>query len=126
MAQPIRQLTRKGVHFRWSTECQQAFETLKSLLITSPVLAYPKVEKPFILETDASILGLGAILSQRQSDGQVHPVAYASRSLNQAERNYGITELELSRLCGLSHTSKLTSMRTRLQSTQTIQRLKLS
>ena len=94
VAQPLRQLTRKGVHFRWSPECQQAFETLKSLLITFPVLAYPKVEEPFILETDASILGLGAILSQRQSDGQVHSVAYASRSLNQAERNYGITELE--------------------------------
>ena len=66
VAQPLRQLTRKGVHFRWSPECQQAFETLKSLLITSPVLAYPKVEETFILETDASILGLGAILSQRQ------------------------------------------------------------
>ena len=82
------------MHLRWSPECQQALETLKSLLITFTVLAYPKVEEPFTLEIDASILGLGAILSQRQSDGQVHPVAYASRSLNQAERNYGITELE--------------------------------
>ena len=52
------------------------------------------MEDPFVLETDASILGLGAILSQYQPDGQIHPVAYASRSLNQAERNYGITELE--------------------------------
>ncbi len=57
-----------------------------------PLLTHecPRVEDPFILETDASILGLGAILSQCQEDGQTHP---ASRSLNQAERNYGITEL---------------------------------
>ena len=52
------------------------------------------MEDPFILETDASILGLGAILSQHQSDSTVHPVVHASRSLNQAERNYGIIELE--------------------------------
>ena len=94
VAQPLHQLTRKGVHFRWSPECQRAFETLKELLTSAPVLGYPRVEDPFVLETDASILGLGAILSQYQPDGQIHPVAYASRSLNQAERNYGITELE--------------------------------
>ncbi len=94
VAQPLHQLTRKGVHFRWGSECQQAFAMLKDLLTSAPVLTYPRVEDPFILETDASILGLGAILSQCQEDGQTHPVAYASRSLNQAERNYGITELE--------------------------------
>ena len=94
IAQPLHQLTRKGVHFRWSVECQQAFETLKRLLTSAPVLAYPRMEDPFVLETDASILGLGAILSQQQPDGTIHPVAYASRSLNQAERNYRITELE--------------------------------
>ena len=49
---------------------------------------------PFVLETDASIKGIGAILSQVQSDGQCHSVAYASRSLTAAQRNYGITELE--------------------------------
>jgi len=58
-------------------------------------LAYPQVEDPFVLETDASLLGLRAILSQQQPDGTNHPVAYASRSLNQAERNYEITELEI-------------------------------
>ncbi len=64
------------------------------MLTTAPVLVFPRVEDSFILETDASILGLGAILSQEQTDGTTHPVAYASRTLNQAERNYGITELE--------------------------------
>ena len=52
------------------------------------------MEDPFVLETDASILRLGAILSQQQPDGTIHPIAYASRALNQAERNYEITELE--------------------------------
>ena len=94
IAQSLHRLTQKGVHFQWSVECQQAFETLKRLLTSAPVLAYPRMEDPFVLETDASILGLGAILSQQQPDGTIHPVAYASRSLNQAERNYRITELE--------------------------------
>lgn len=94
IAQPLHQLTRKGVHFKWDARCQEAFEQLKRLLTSSPVLAYPQLAEPFVLETDASIQGLGAILSQRQSDGNVHPVAYASRSLSQPERNYGITELE--------------------------------
>ena len=58
------------------------------------MLAYPSLDKPFVLETDASILGLGAVMSQVQDDGQSHPVAYASRSLTAPERNYAITELE--------------------------------
>ena len=56
---------------------------------------YPSFDTPFVLETDASITGIGAILSQVQSDGQYHPVAFASRLLTAAERNYGITELEM-------------------------------
>ena len=67
---------------------------MKNLLTTAPVLAYSKFDQEYILETDASIHGLGGVLSQRQSDTQFHPVAYASRALLQAERNYAITELE--------------------------------
>ena len=58
------------------------------------MLAYPSLDKTFMLETDASILGLGAVLSQVQDDGQSQPVAYASHSLTAPERNYAITELE--------------------------------
>ena len=58
------------------------------------MLAYPSFDKPFILETDASIKGVGAVLAQQQADGYVHPVAYASTSLSAAERNYSITEQE--------------------------------
>ena len=69
-------------------------DSLKNKLASAPVLNYPSLREPFVLETDASIRGLGAILSQTDSKGQTHPVAYASRSLTRAERNYSITELE--------------------------------
>jgi hypothetical protein len=60
------------------------------------VLAYPRFrdDQHFIIETDASLAGLGAVLAQVGVDGHVHPIAYASRSLLKHERNYAITELE--------------------------------
>ena len=69
---------------------------MKECLIYAPVLAYPQFRSdiPFVLETDASVLLLGAVLAQKQADGKIHPIAYASRSLNSHEQNYGITELE--------------------------------
>ena len=90
-------LLKKDIPFNWSKECDEAFSQLKSSLISAPVLVYPqfKSSEPFVLETDASIQGLGAVLSRRQVDGKIHPIAYASRSLNVHERNYGITELEM-------------------------------
>ena len=94
IAAPLHALTRKDVKFEWSPECQSAFESLKSSIVQSPVLAYPNFELDFILETDASVKGLGAVLSQRQADGVLHPVAFASRSLSPAERNYSVTDLE--------------------------------
>ena len=94
IAQPLHALTRSGVDFHWTEHCQEAFDSLKQHLKTAPVLRYPSVNFPFTLETDASIKGIGAILSQAQDDGLVHPVAYASWSLTTAERNYSITELE--------------------------------
>ena len=66
------------------------------MLTTAPVLAYPRFGpgQDFILETDGSVMGLGAVLSQEQEDGFPHPIAYASHPLNQHEKNYGISELE--------------------------------
>ena len=81
--QPLHQLTRKGAEYKWSDECRESFATLKEKLATPPVLAYPSFDKPFILETDASIKGVGAVLAQQQADGYVHPVAYASIGLCQ-------------------------------------------
>ena len=78
----------------WGPECQTAFEALKQLLTCSPVLAFPDFSKGFILETDASGTGLGAVLAQEQPDNTVRPITYASRSLLKHEHNYGIMELE--------------------------------
>ena len=93
-AQPLHNLTQKGAVFCWTPGCEEAFQQLKQRLIESPILVYPDFEKDFILETDASALGLGAVLSQRAEDSRVHPVAYASRSLSPQEKRYAITELE--------------------------------
>ena len=94
VAGPLHALTKKGIAFVWTPECHSAFQQLKQLLTTAPLLVYPQFDRPFMLETDASGSGLGAVLAQHQEDGSVRPVAYASRSLQQHEKNYGITELE--------------------------------
>ena len=72
----------------------RSYHQLQGKLLKAPVLAYPDPEKEYLLETDASNIGLGAVLSQKQADGRYHPVAYASRSVSNAERNYHSTKLE--------------------------------
>ena len=74
--------------FRWTEEADKSFQVLKTSLTTTPVLAYPRFGQEFILEVDASLKGLGACLSQTGEDGQLHPIAYASRSLRGAEVKY--------------------------------------
>lgn len=93
---PLRALTKKDATFLWTADCDKAFTDLKQLLTTAPVLAHARfgAGRSFILETDASCVGLGAVLSQAQDNGMVHPIAYASRSLDKHEKNYGISELE--------------------------------
>ena len=95
IAAPLHALLKKENVFEWTSDCTTAFNLLKDALTSSPVLAYPKFgpDSEFILETDASYVGLGAVLSQQQ-DGKAHPIAYASRSLNVHEKKYGVTELE--------------------------------
>ena len=84
--------------FQWSSACQESFEKLKEALITMLVLSYPDYSKLFILETDASLKGLGAVLSQEDSDGNVCVVSFASRTLKPYEKsmkNYSSAKLEL-------------------------------
>ena len=95
IARPLHELTHKDAHLKWSEQCQKAFTLLKEKLTSAPVLVYPSFNKPFTLETDASISGLGAVLSQVQDDGKLHPIVYASRSLSPAEQNYSVTELRV-------------------------------
>ena len=77
-----------------SPEAKDAFNTLKQKCMTAPVLAFADLEKPFLLETDASALGLGAVLQQVQVDGKLHPVTYTSRALRKGEKNYHSSKLE--------------------------------
>ena len=79
-----------------SGECEESFEKLKHALVSAPVLAYPKFGpgNGFILETDASSIVLGAVLSQMQDGCTIHQVAYASHSIGKHEKNYRISELE--------------------------------
>ena len=81
--------TKKDVPYHWTAECECAFDHLK----TPPVLSYPDFNRRLILETDASILGLGAILSQLKEDGKLHLLAYASHSLSKREKNYPVIDL---------------------------------
>ena len=81
----------------WNDECDDAFSKLKEQLTSAPVLGHPDLQKPFILEVDASFRGLGAVLSQQQDDRRV-VLGYASRSLRDTEKkmnNYSSMKLEL-------------------------------
>ena len=94
VAGPLFTLTRKGVDFCWTAQCQSTFEKIKELLTGTTVLVFPNFDREILLETDASIKGLGAVLAQQQDDSRVRPIAYASRTLQPHEKNYGVSELE--------------------------------
>ena len=79
---------KKSEHVDLSPEALEAFDHLKAACLQAPILAFPDFDKPFLLETDASGKGLGAVLSQKQADGRYHPIAYASRVMNKTERRY--------------------------------------
>lgn len=94
IAHPLNQLTEKGRRFKWTEDCQSAFERLKLGLMSAPILAYPDPHRHFILDTDASDAGIGVVLSQEEG-GQEHVIAYASRALTKLERKYATTKKEL-------------------------------
>ncbi len=78
ICQPLHELTKKNVRFKWTAECQNAFDTLKEAMSNPPVLAYPNEHDTFILDTDASNFCAGACLSQVQ-DGVEQPIAFGSK-----------------------------------------------
>jgi hypothetical protein len=94
IAAPLTRLTRKD-KLEWNAETNQAFETLKKAFATAPILTHPDFQKSFFLETDASDFALGAILSQPNKDGRLHPVTFHSRKFIAAEINYEIHDKEL-------------------------------
>ena len=94
IAAPLYDLTsgdnkdKKSDHVDLSPEAREAFDCLKVACLQAPILAFPDFNKPFLLETDASGRGLGAVLSQKQADGQYHPIDYASHVMNETEQRY--------------------------------------
>lgn len=120
LAAPLTSLLRKDTDFVWSTPCQQAFQELKNRLVSPPILRRPDFSKPFILQTDYSQLGFGAVLSQEidvynpthtglttaawsptgksRPTTVIHPVAYASKACNSHEQILSATEGEAAAL----------------------------
>jgi hypothetical protein len=95
LARPLNELTRKDAEWSWEDQQQKAFDELKRRVTTEPVLAHPILTDPFELEVDASGFAMGAVLLQKKEDGKKHPIAYYSKTLSAAERNYDVYDLEL-------------------------------
>ena len=93
-AAPIYQLTHKNVAFDWNEECQKAFQSLKQELISNRFLTYFNPKLPLIVSCDASPVGLGAVLAHKLPSGEEKPIAYASRTLSNSERNYSQIDKE--------------------------------
>ena len=91
---PIINLTRKGVAFEWTTECQQAMDTLKHKLVSAPIRNYYDPDLPVVIVTDASGYGIGATLANVTSEGKTKLLAYGSRTLKAAELSWSTTEKE--------------------------------
>ena len=93
IAGPLHELTKKGLKFQWTNECQAAFDLLKTALTQAPILAYPDFTLPFDLYVDASDDALDMVLGQIHSGREVI-ISYRGRKLLPAEKNYSVTERE--------------------------------
>lgn len=93
ICEPLNLLTRKNITFKWTDKCQYSFDKLREKFINPPILDYPDFspDNKFILKTDASGFAIGSVLSNRNGK----PIAYASKALNKAEKNYATIEKEL-------------------------------
>lgn len=97
IAAPLTDLTkgkpRKGI-ITWNESCQKAFDQLKNILVSAPVLEVPRADSEFIMHTDASDSGVGVVLNQLNSANEEHPVIYLSRKFRGAESHYSVIEKE--------------------------------
>ena len=95
VCKPLHKLTEKNCSFVWTDICQKAFDAIKQLLTSAPILSYPLLQgQPFLLDCDASNVGVGAILSQLQN-GEEKVISYFSKCLSRSERQYCTTRKEL-------------------------------
>ena len=95
VARPLHRLTERTTPFQWTRDCQESFNQLRKRLCSTPVLAFPNFKERFILDTDASDVGIGGVLSQRDGEGKERVVSYGSRLLTKPERQYCVTRREL-------------------------------
>ena len=100
VCRPLNHLTRKGVPFEWTADCQRSFEAIKQMMVSAPILAYPKSTGQFVLDTDASAYAYGGVLSQMQESdvtGELEErvIAYVSRNFTDTERMYCARKREL-------------------------------
>ncbi len=104
VANPLSGLLRKGVYFEWTSACQFAFEALKTLLCSAPVLSAPRFDRAFKLEVDASGTGAGAVLIQVDDAGIEHPISFFSNKFLKHQLNYSTIEKEaLALLLAIQH-----------------------
>ena len=85
---PLTRLTSNHVTFKWDEDTEKSFMELKQKLMSKPVLRFPNFSVPFIIEVDASDFAVGGVLSQKHSDGAVHPVAYFSHTLDKCKQKW--------------------------------------
>jgi hypothetical protein len=95
LVQPLIQLTRKDTPFVWTPAAHNAFNALKAAFLSAPLLVHPDPTRPFQVETDASDFAIGAVLSQPDDNGTLHPVAFYSRKFTAPEINYPVYDKEL-------------------------------
>ncbi|GJP31878.1 hypothetical protein CLOM_g15523, partial [Closterium sp. NIES-68] len=94
LTEPLTDLLQKGTFYEWGEKQQAAFEALKQLLMSPPVLRIADPERPFEVITDASDIAIGAVLMQEFGNG-LQPIAYKSRKMQSAERNYPVHDKEM-------------------------------
>ncbi|BHF81360.1 hypothetical protein SprV_0702449000 [Sparganum proliferum] len=98
IARPLHRLTEKGREFRWTDECQAAFDELRTRLSRAPILMLPNTTEtapPFVLDTDASAFAMGGVLSQTDDNGLERVICFASKTLTKPQRNYCTYRREL-------------------------------
>lgn len=93
-AEPLTRLLKKNQPFVWGEEQEKAFQAIKDGLVKAPELYAPDFEREFVMFVDSSNVGTGAVLSQFDDKGVEHVVAFHSKTLNKAQRNYSVTERE--------------------------------
>ena len=94
IAEPLTSLLKKSTKFKWNDKCQDAFNRLKAILKSEPVLLAPDFDKCFKLAVDASDVGIGVVLLQEDNNGIYHPICYLSKKFNKHQKNYSTIQKE--------------------------------